>query len=111
MKQVSRDSADEVVLVLPLLADHEIPAVNALDHLLESHRVERRAAAQARFALVEACLNAIEHSRPVNKDPAMEVRLAFQAGEVSMSVSNPSHLPFATGESSSGRYRGHGLKI
>ena len=106
--------SEEVVLVLPLLADFEMPAVDALDHLFERHQdqVEKRAAAQARFALVEACLNAIEHSRHVSSDPAMEVRLSFNAGEVSMSVTNPGQ-PFQPGKEKprSGRGRGHGLKI
>lgn len=101
---------EEIVLVLPLLADFEIPAVDALDHLFERHQVEKRAAAQARFAFVEACLNAIEHSQPApSGDPAMEVRLSFNAGEVSMSVTNPG-LPFPKNPRSGGR-RGHGLKI
>ena len=110
--------SEEVVLVLPLLADFEIPAVDALDHLFERHQdqVEKRAAAQARFALVEACLNAIEYGKPITQlassDAATEVRLSFNAGEVSMSVTNPG-LPFQPGKvkSRSGRGRGHGLKI
>ena len=114
--------SEEVVLVLPLLADFEIPAVDALDHLFERHQgqVEKRAAAQARFALVEACLNAIEYGKPTvepasplaSGDAAMEVRLSFDAGEVSMSVTNPG-LPFQPGKmkSRSRRGRGHGLKI
>ncbi len=100
-------NSEEVVLKLPLLADFELPAVDALDHLFARHQVEKHAAAQARFALVEACLNAIEHSRPAAG--GMEVRLSFDAGEVCMSVSNPG-LPFA-GKSRSGVHRGHGMKI
>jgi anti-sigma regulatory factor (Ser/Thr protein kinase) len=107
---------DEVVLRLPLAADAELRAVDALDRLLARHQVERQAAGQARFALVEACLNAIEYSQPAPASAAaMDVRLAIRSGELLMSVGNPGAAfqpdrysqyaqPRKTG-------RGHGLKI
>ena len=57
------EASSEVALKLPMSPDFEIAAVRVLDHLLEQHNCDKRSAAQARIALVEACLNAIEHGR------------------------------------------------
>lgn len=107
----------EVVLRLPMNSDYEIAAVRVLDHVLERHNCDKRAAAQARIALVEACLNAIEHGRAAQLDAVaaqIEVRLSATDKEVEMTVSNPGP-PFQleTGEDADGAglHRGHGLKI
>lgn len=116
-ESASGGAASEVVLKLPMSADFEIAAVRVLDHLLERHNCDKRAAAQARIALVEACLNAIEHGRAAQLDPAaaqMEVRLSATAEAVEMAVTNPGP-PFhpENGEETEGGglHRGHGLKI
>ena len=109
MRPIPSDT-DEVVLHLPLAADAELQAVDALDQLLARHQVERQAAGQARFALVEACLNAIEYAQPATT-AAVDVRLAVRGDELMMSVANPGQpfRPPAVNVSKSGR--GHGLKI
>jgi anti-sigma regulatory factor (Ser/Thr protein kinase) len=96
---------DVVVLHLPLKADAELRAVDALDRLLARHRVESRAAGQARFALVEACLNAIEYGTD-----EVDVRLAIYRGELRMTVHNPGTAPAPKPEPRTDR-RGHGLRI
>jgi len=108
-QQVRLDT-DEVILQLPLAADAELRAVDALDRLLARHQVERQAAGQARFALVEACLNAIEYAQPAPA-AAMDIRLAIRGGELVMSVGNPgaAFQPPQSVPSKAGR--GHGLKI
>ena len=101
---------EEIVLRLPLAPNAELRAVDALDRMLARHRarhhVERRAAGQARFALVEACLNAIEYGRPATQEE-MDVRLALEGNELRISVVNPGGL---SARPSAAR-RGHGLKI
>jgi anti-sigma regulatory factor (Ser/Thr protein kinase) len=103
--------AEEIVLRLPLAPDAELRAVDALDRMLERHRVrhqvQQRAAGQARFALIEACLNAIEYGRPATQEQEMDVRLALEGDELRISVDNPGGL---SARSSAPR-RGHGLKI
>lgn len=102
-----------VVLRLPLAADAELHAVDALNQLLARHRVASRAAGQARFALVEACLNAIEYGRP--RTDEMDVRLAIHDGELRMTVRNPGPAfeppPAAAPKQERADRRGHGLKI
>jgi anti-sigma regulatory factor (Ser/Thr protein kinase) len=107
---MSHTDTDEVILRLPLAADAELRAVDALDGLLARHQVERQAAGQARFALVEACLNAIEYAKPAPA-ASVDVRLAIRSGQLMMSVANPgtSFQPPAAIASKAGR--GHGLKI
>ena len=99
----------ETVLRLPLDKDFEIPAVYALDHLLERRGVEKRSAAQIRMGLVEACLNAIEHGRAASSEDAfMEVRLYVGRELARITVSNPG-LPKS--ELGASLLRGHGRKI
>ena len=102
---VEKPHADEVVLHLPLAADAELRAVDELDRMMARHHVEQRAAGQARFALVEACLNAIEYGQPACEQ--MDVRLAIREGELRITVGNPG--PFQAQPSQP--RRGHGLKI
>ena len=99
----------ETVLRLPLDRDFEIPAVHALDHLLDRRGVDQRPAAQIRMALVEACLNAIHHGRASSPEDAfMEVRLAVGPHLVRITVSNPGLPKSPLGAS---LLRGHGRKI
>ena len=105
---------DVIVLHLPLATDAELRAVDALDRLLARHRVESRAAGQARFALVEACLNAIEYGRPATEE--MDVRLAIHRGELRITVRNPGaaftpSTPEPRIDRPSKARRGHGLQI
>ena len=118
------ESSSEVVLKLPMKPDFEIAAVRVLDQLLEQHNCDKRSAGQARIALVEACLNAIEHGRATPVDRAaqmpaqmpaqMEVRFRVTPGTLEMVVTNPGP-PFQpqTGKETDGAavQRGHGLKI
>ena len=113
------ESSSEVVLTLPMKPDFEIAAVRVLDQLLEQHNCDKRSAGQARIALVEACLNAIEHgrttpvARPAQMPAKMEVRLCVTPGTVEMVVTNPGP-PFQpqTGQESDGAgvQRGHGVE-
>src|SRR5258708_4857800 len=100
-----RIQTDEVVIHLPLAADAELRAVDESDRLMARHQVEQRAAGQARFALVEACLNAIEYGMPANEQ--VNVHLAMSEGELRIMVGNPG--PFQLRPSQP--RRGHGLKI
>ena len=95
---------DEVLLRLPLSSDAELRAVDALDRLLARHKVEQQAAGQARFALVEACLNAIEYG---TASAEMDVRMAMRGGELQISVANPGLFQMQPSQPR----RGHGLKI
>jgi anti-sigma regulatory factor (Ser/Thr protein kinase) len=104
--------SDEVVLHLPLAPDAELRAVDALDRMMARHQVEDRAAGQARFALVEACLNAIEYSEAADESPTMDVRLVMRGGELRMSVGNPGSFQLELfPQKPSQPRRGHGLKI
>ncbi len=99
---------DIVNLHLPLAADAELRAVDALDSMLARHRVEERAAGQARHALVEACLNAIEYSTPSLFFREMDVSIALdESGELRITVANPGQFRRRNSEPR----RGHGFKI
>ena len=95
---------ERVALRLPLARDAELRAVEALDRMLAQYPVEQRAAGQVRFALIEACLNAMEYT-----DSAREFNVAFaiDGNELRITVENDG----AFQAKPSGPRRGHGLKI
>jgi anti-sigma regulatory factor (Ser/Thr protein kinase) len=112
----------QVVLRIPAQPDSEIAAVRVLDHLLERAGCGAPVAAQARTALIEACLNAFEHARTAlaagdgtaaGAAGHVEVRLYVSPGRLEMAVANAG-APFEPGsepESGASLRRGHGLKI
>lgn len=105
----------DIVLKLPADPNVELVAVRVLDHLVERRGWGESFAAQARMALVEACLNAIAHVRAnpdLGPDAFVEVRLAASEEALDIVVQNPG-VPFQPDQEVAGSavHRGHGLKM
>jgi serine/threonine-protein kinase RsbW len=64
----------EVKLTLPLAPDMEIAASNAATAMAEFMRMSADRIDEVRMAVVEACINAIEHSRT----PDQQVHLTYE---------------------------------
>ena len=71
-----------VELRLPPRADMELIAANNIEHLGASCGFPAKAITQMRMATLEACLNAIEHSRNTEKD----VRVRLEAGPTKFTI-------------------------
>ena len=112
----------EVTLALPMVPEMEIEASKTAAAIAESIRMSPDRIDEVRLAVVEACINALEHSKAVDR----EVYVTFQVvGE----VGDPEKLrimvrdngvgfapevlqePAAEGSSSPLRRRRHGLRI
>src|SRR5947208_11404966 len=59
---MNRGELDQVDLAIPMQADQELVAAMAAEQIAENLSFERKAVEQIRLAVVEACINAMEHS-------------------------------------------------
>jgi len=100
----------EVELTLPAAADAELVAARALEQIAEMAALPEAEVGRVRTALIEACINAFEHSGV----PGARVRLVFTvaASELRIRVENRGRpLGAAALAAGSGRRRGWGLRL
>jgi serine/threonine-protein kinase RsbW len=60
---MATDELIQVDLTIPMLPDQELVAAMAADQIAQNLGFERKAAEQIRMAVIEACINASEHSQ------------------------------------------------
>jgi serine/threonine-protein kinase RsbW len=104
-------AANEYEIVIPMDGDSEMVAAHAVEEIARRHDLDTRSINQIKTALVEACINASEHSS--SPDRKIYQRFRVEDDRVVLTVSNrglrlTSKLP-AT-EPNEGR-RGWGLKL
>ncbi|MEP7149570.1 MAG: ATP-binding protein [Acidobacteriota bacterium] len=112
--QVSRSeqlAPNEYEIVIPMDNDAELIAANAVEEIARRHDLDSRSINQIKTALIEACINASEHS--LSPDRKIYQRFRVEDDRVVLTVSNRglrlvSHL--AHDEPAEGR-RGWGLKL
>jgi serine/threonine-protein kinase RsbW len=63
-KSVSREN--EFELILPMAVDTELVAAKAIEEIANRANFDEDAIGQIKMALIEACINATEHSRRIN---------------------------------------------
>ena len=83
---MDRTPTREVTLILPMAPDMEIVASQAASALasfigMSSDRVD-----EVRMAVVEACINAFEHSRAAERKVDITFRLIGEAGEERLEI-------------------------
>ena len=104
--------ADEYEIVVPMEEDAELIAANAVEEVARRHKLGARDINQIKTALVEACINATEHS--LSPDRKIYVRFRVEDDGVVLTVSNRGLKLVSSGEpeeqSVEGR-RGWGLKL
>ena len=110
----------EVTLALPMVPDMEIEASKTATAIAESMRMTPDRIDEVRMAVVEACINALEHSRAedgkidltiqVVEDPEEKLRITVQDSGVGFA---PDELeePSMADKLKAERKRGWGLKI
>lgn len=103
---------DEYEIVVPMEEDAELIAANAVEEVARRHKLAARDINQIKTALVEACINASEHS--LSPDRKIYVRFRVEDEGAVLTVSNRGLKLTASGEteeeSPEGR-RGWGLKL
>jgi serine/threonine-protein kinase RsbW len=102
---------NEYEIVIPMDADAELIAAHAVEEIARRHKLDSRSINQIKTALIEACINASEHS--LSPDRKIYQRFRIEDDRVVLTVSNrglrlASHL--STNEPDEGR-RGWGLKL
>jgi len=112
-KRSSDDLArNEYEIVIPMDEDSELIAAHAVEEISRRHKLDSRSINQIKTALVEACINASEHS--LSPDRKIYQRFRVEDDRVVLTVSNrglrlaPSKA--AVDEPDEGR-RGWGLKL
>jgi len=110
----------EVKLALPMVPEMEIEASKAATSMAESMQMSPDRIDEVRMAVVEACINALEHSRAedgkidltiqVVEDPEEKLRITVQDSGVGFA---PDELeePSMADKLKAERKRGWGLKI
>jgi serine/threonine-protein kinase RsbW len=104
-------AADEYEITIPTGEETEVAAVHAFEDAARRHNVPQKAVNQIKTALVEACINASEHSN--SPDGKIELRFAFFDDRVDIEVANrgvrltPEKADATAAESR----RGWGLKL
>lgn len=102
---------NEYEIVIPMDADAELIAAHAVEEIARRHKLDARSINQIKTALIEACINASEHS--LSPDRKIYQRFRIEDDRVVLTVSNRG-LRLASNlsaiEPDEGR-RGWGLKL
>jgi serine/threonine-protein kinase RsbW len=102
---------NEYEMVIPMNGEAELIAAHAIEEIARRHNLDARSINQVKTALVEACINASEHS--LSPDGKIYQRFRVEGDRVVLTVSNrglrlTSNMP--ADEPDEGR-RGWGLKL
>lgn len=77
---------DEFEMTVPMGEDTEIIAARAVEDIARRQRVPQKAINQIKTALVEACINASEHS--LSPDRKIHLKFAVEPGRMTITVTN-----------------------
>src|SRR5204863_8481597 len=79
-------SAEEYEFVVPMSTDTEMLTANAVDEIAKRHDFPPKAINQIKTALVEACINAAEHS--LSPDGKIRQRFVVDNEKIAITVTN-----------------------
>jgi serine/threonine-protein kinase RsbW len=82
----SRLATNEYEMIVPMGGDTEMIAAHALEEIARRHLVPTRAINQIKTALVEACINATEHS--FSPDGKIYQKFVVEDDKISITISN-----------------------
>ncbi|WP_316311372.1 ATP-binding protein, partial [Clavibacter michiganensis] len=77
-----KTAASEYEIVLPMSEDTELIAANAVEEIARRSGFEAKSINQIKTALVEACINATEHS--LSPDRKIHLRFAVEADKINI---------------------------
>lgn len=81
-----KSAADEYEIVVPMGADRELVAAGAIEEIARRHEFPPKSINQIKTALVEACINASEHS--LSPDRRLYQKFTVEADKITVIVSN-----------------------
>ncbi len=108
------ETIDEYEIVVPMGEEAEMLAAQTIDDIAERHAFPKKATNQIKTAVVEACINAAEHS--LSPDRKIVQKYAVATGKITITISNrglrlADKQPVATDDAASNERRGWGLKL
>ncbi|MEQ1645144.1 MAG: ATP-binding protein [Pyrinomonadaceae bacterium] len=112
--QADDETIDEYEIVVPMGEEAEMLAAQTIDDIAERHAFPKKATNQIKTAVVEACINAAEHS--LSPDRKVVQKYAVAADKITITISNrglrlaDKQSP-APDEAASNERRGWGLKL
>jgi serine/threonine-protein kinase RsbW len=118
---VSTADADEFIMVLPMGEDNELVAASAVEQIARRLSFRQEALNQIKTAIVEACINASEHS--FSPDRKIYQRFRVESDRLVVTISSRGILPTNVGtlkgsnasrseaDDASSERRGWGLKL
>jgi len=118
---VDSSSANEFLIVLPMGEDNELVAANTVEHIARRLNFRQEAINQIKTAIVEACINASEHS--LSPDRKIYQRFRVESDRLVITISSRGISPASVGTHSaanagrsetdydSDERRGWGLKL
>ncbi len=80
------DSADDYEIVVPMGEDTEMIAAHTVEDIAKRHNFSARSINQIKTALVEACINAAEHS--LSPDRRIHQKFSVTADKITITVTN-----------------------
>lgn len=107
------ETIDEYEIVVPMGEEAEMLAAQTIDDIAERHAFPKKATNQIKTAVVEACINAAEHS--LSPDRKIVQKYSVAADKITITISNrglrlADKQPVAIDEATNER-RGWGLKL
>lgn len=83
---VRRVDGDEYEIVVPIGEDAELIAAHAVEEIAKRHNFDAKAINQIKTALIEACINAAEHS--LSPDGKIYQKITFADDRLNITISN-----------------------
>jgi serine/threonine-protein kinase RsbW len=112
-----RGQAVRFDLVLPMAKEAELVAAQSLEQMAKNMNISQEAVAQMQIAVIEACINALEHSRGMGNQ--VYVSIAVDGDQLQVSVESAGREfivqetgePFRDQEAVKASGRGWGVKL
>lgn len=108
------ETIDEYEIVVPMGEEAEMLAAQTIDDIAERHGFPKKATNQIKTAVVEACINAAEHS--LSPDRKIVQKYSVAADKITITISNrgvrlADKQPVTADEAANTERRGWGLKL
>jgi serine/threonine-protein kinase RsbW len=104
-----RSDAQEYDITIPMGEDTEMIAAHAIEEIARRHDIPQRIINQVKTALVEACINASEHS--LSPDRRIHQRVRIDKDKIMITISNRGVRLTDKKQSEDNARRGWGLKL
>ena len=105
--------SDEIVMIVPMGEDNELVAANTVEQIARRLNFSPEAINQIKTAIVEACINAAEHS--FSPDRKIYQRFRVESDRLTITIASrgvtPANISAAAADESTRERRGWGLKL